>query len=152
MLYFEVHWPSRAPPIRCRLCHRKRIKQLMQYPPFSSPPIKGFVQKAFPHIQYSNTYLAHFKFEQPHFVRLLLLQGYFFALHAYCPLGETLPTLTSPCSWSAGCRSYSYHFSCPRGTGLVVPLSFPRYCPEYQDPRSYLRTSEAVPPMLAYSG
>ena len=33
-------------PIRCWLCHCRRIKQLMQYPPFSSPPIKGFVQKA----------------------------------------------------------------------------------------------------------
>ena len=59
VLYVQALRPSRAPPIRCRLCHCRRIKQLMQYPPFSSPPIKGFVQKAFPHIKYSNTYLAH---------------------------------------------------------------------------------------------
>ena len=59
VLYVQALRPSRAPPIRCRLCHCRRIKQLMQYPPFSIPPIKGFVQKAFPHIKYSNTYLAH---------------------------------------------------------------------------------------------
>ena len=145
--------PSRAPPIRCRLCHCRRIKQLMQYQPFSIPPIKGFVQKAFSHIKYSNTYLAHsLQIRATTFLRLLL-QGYFFALHAYCPLGETLPTLTPSCPWSAGGRSYVYHVSCPRGTGLLVLVFFPRYYPvDLRSYRTHLRTSEAVPPLLAYLG
>ena len=50
-----------ALPIRCRLRFRRRIKQLMQYPPFSIPPIKGFVQKALSSdFTYSNTYLVPF--------------------------------------------------------------------------------------------
>ena len=60
VLYFpKALRPLRAPPIHCWLCRCRRIKQLMQYPPISSPPIKGFVQKAFLHTSSTVTHTSH---------------------------------------------------------------------------------------------
>ena len=117
----------------------------MQYPPFSSPPIKGVVQKAFFHTSSTVTHTSHihFKLEQPHFVRLLL-QGYFFALHAYCLHSLLLVH---------GLQEVGLTFT--TSAVLVVLLFFLQYYPEYLDPLSYhtcLHTSEAVPPLLAYFG
>ena len=68
----------------------------MQYPPFSSPPIKVFVQKALStDIKYSNTYLARFEIWQPHFV-WLPTQGFSLRFSA-AVVGwvKLLPTLTA---------------------------------------------------------
>ena len=134
--------PLRAPPIRCRLCHCRRIKQLMQYPPFSSPPIKGLSKRPFHTLRtVTNTSYIHFKFEQPHFVRLL--QGSFFCARAH-----------SIC-WVKLCLHSLLLFRDRHDVGLtltkLVVLQFLlQYCPVCLGPLYHrsLRTSETVPPLL----
>ena len=158
VLYCKVHWPLRAPPIRCRLCHRRRIKQLMQYPPFSIPPIKGFVQKAFFLTSSTVTYTSYTSNSSNHIsLGCCSVAGVLLCAPRIASLGETFRLhsllrilglldvgLTFPLFLS---------FCCPRGTGLVVPSFFLPYCQEYLGPRFRMnsRTPEAVPP-LAFPG
>ena len=66
------HLPKRE-LFRLRLSSSTGLKQSMQ--PSFYLPNSGFVGPYFILLHwYSNRYLAHFKFKQPHFVRLL--QGY----------------------------------------------------------------------------
>ena len=45
-------------PIRCWLCHHRRIKQLCNTRLFPVPQLRDLSKRPFPHIEYSNTYLV----------------------------------------------------------------------------------------------
>ena len=105
----------------------------MQYPPFSIPPIKGIVQKAVTHIEYSNTYLAQYKFATT--FRLAAYTGFSLRFSAaVVGLVKLLPTLTA-----APQQSPRHRHTFKRLVGLQYALLLN---PAYLAPlhHTYLRT------------